>query len=76
MTIAAEGLHAAIVEQRLRHPSHPTLDQHVAAAARRTGRGWRLVKADDRPIDSVIALAMAAERAQVEAPRAQFFGWV
>jgi phage terminase large subunit-like protein len=77
MTIAAEGLHAAIVEQRLQHPGHPALDHHVAAAAaRRTGRGWRLVKADDRNIDGVIALAMACERAQVEAPVARLLGWV
>jgi phage terminase large subunit-like protein len=77
MTIAAEGLHAAIVEQRLRHPGHPVLDHHIAAAAaRRTGRGWRLVKADDRPIDSVIALAMAIERAQAETPAARLLGWV
>jgi hypothetical protein len=35
MTVASEGLHAAIVEQRLRHPGHDALDRHVAAAVAR-----------------------------------------
>lgn len=77
MTIASEGLHAAVVERRLRHHGDRRLDQHVAsAAAKQTGRGWRLVKADDAPIDAVIALAMAVERAQVEEQPARLLGWI
>jgi phage terminase large subunit-like protein len=76
MTIASEGLHAAIVERRLRHRGGP-LDLHVAAAAaKQTGRGWRLVKAADANIDAVIALAIACERAQVEAQPARLLGWI
>src|SRR5207244_1899531 len=56
MTICSERLHAAIVEQRLRHPGHRVLDLHVAnAEAKPTPRGWRLVKrADAANIDGVI----------------------
>jgi len=76
MTKASEGLHAAIVEQRLRHVGHPDLDRHIAAAvAKPTGRGWRLSKAgEDDQIDAAIALAMAVDRAQAPRPRARYFG--
>jgi phage terminase large subunit-like protein len=78
MTVASEGLHSAVVEGRLRHPGHPDLDRHVAAAvARKTGRGWRLDKiARDAQIDAAIALAMAVERAQFRPEPVQLLGWL
>ncbi len=78
MTVASEGLHAAIVEGRLRHPGDPDLDRHIAAAiAKTTGRGWRLDKADrTAQIDAAVALAIAVERAQAPAPVAAFHGWL
>ncbi len=77
MLPASEGLHAAIVEGRLRHPGHADLDQHVAnAVARKTGRGWRLDKsAHDVQIDAAVALAMATERAQVKLEPVRLLGW-
>ena len=55
MTVASERLHAAIVEQRLRHNGDPALTLHVSqAVAQATGRGWRLSKmARDAQIDAV-----------------------
>jgi phage terminase large subunit-like protein len=66
MTVASERLHAAIVEQRLRHNGDPALTLHVSqAVAQATGRGWRLSKmARDAQIDAAIALCMAVERAE------------
>jgi hypothetical protein len=78
MTRCSENLHRLIIEGRLRHHGDPELDRHVAnAVATPTPRGWRLTKsADDVQIDGVIALAMAAERAErTEAP-AKLLGWV
>jgi phage terminase large subunit-like protein len=71
-------LHCVIVERRLRHPGHPELDRHVAnAIAQPTPRGWRLVKsADDVQIDGVIALAMAAERAERQPAPTKVLGWL
>ena len=78
MVPASEGLHAAIVEGRLRHPGHPDLDRHVAnAIARATGRGWRLDKSErGAQIDAVVALAMATERAQYQPQPARLLGWL
>ena len=79
MTVASEGLHSAIVEKRIHHPGHPDLDRHIAQAiARKTGRGWRLDKAArDAQIDSVIALALAVERAQAAKPaQVELLGWL
>ncbi|MDP9346366.1 MAG: terminase large subunit [Actinomycetota bacterium] len=78
MTAASEGLHAVVVEGRLRHPGHPDLDRHVAGAvARQTGRGWRLDKAArDVQIDAVIALAEAVERAQFQPEPVRLLGWL
>jgi hypothetical protein len=53
------------------------LDAHVAAAAKQTGRGWRLVEGGNAAqIDAVIALAMASERAQAEEQPARLIGWL
>jgi phage terminase large subunit-like protein len=78
MTVASEGLHAAVVERRLCHPGHEALDRHVAGAvARQTGRGWRLDKAArDTQIDAVIALAEAVERAQHQPEEVRLLGWL
>ncbi|MEJ7568412.1 MAG: terminase TerL endonuclease subunit [Gaiellaceae bacterium] len=78
MTVASEGLHAAIVEQRLRHRGDPELDRQVAlAVAKRTGRGWRLDKSThDAQIDATVALAIAVDRAQHEAEPARLLGWL
>jgi len=78
MTVASEGLHAAVVEQRLYHPGHDAPDRHVAAAvARQTGRGWRLDKMTrDAQIDAAIALAMSVERAQAQPEAVQLLGWI
>ena len=66
-----------MIEQRLVHPDHPALNEHVAAAvAKNSRRGWRLDRAD-KPIDGVLALCMALDRAEqpaAEAPR--LLGWV
>jgi phage terminase large subunit-like protein len=78
MTVASEGLHAAIVERRLRHAGHHGLSTHVAAAvARKTGRGWRIDKlSDERNIDAAVALAIAVERAQVAPATVRLVGWL
>ena len=61
----SETLHSAILSRRLVHPNHQVLNVHAAnAVAVQTPRGWRLAKSsDDRPIDLLIALAEAVERA-------------
>ena len=78
MTICSENLHRLVVEQRLRHPGDAELDRHVAnAVAKPTPRGWRLVKsADAAQIDGVVALAMAAERAEMSEPAPKLLGWI
>jgi phage terminase large subunit-like protein len=78
MTVASEGLHAAVGDQRLQHPGDAYLDRHVAGAiAKATGRGRRLEKAAcDSQMDAAVALAMAVERAQAPVPEVQFVGWL
>ena len=78
MTRCSENLHRLIIEERLRHPGVAELDRHVAnAAAKPTPRGWRLVKSvETAQIDAVIALAMAAERAEQPASELKFHGWL
>jgi phage terminase large subunit-like protein len=78
MTAATEGLHSAVVEKRLRHPGHPALDRHVAAAiAVKTGRGWHLSKtARDAQIDACIALALAIETAGTRPQPVELIGWL
>jgi phage terminase large subunit-like protein len=77
MTICSERLHALIVEGRLRHAGHPTLDAHIAnAIAQPTPRGWRLTKSGESAhINSAIALAIAAECAEKVPAPARFLGW-
>jgi len=80
MVPASEGLHAAITEGLLTHDGDPELTRHVlSAAAKATGRGWRLDKATrSSQIDATIALALAVRAAQ--APQAhstvEVLGWL
>lgn len=78
MTRCSENLHRLVVERRLRHAGHPTLDAHVAnAIAKPTPRGWRLVKSGENAhVDALVALAMAAERASQPVPAVKFHGWL
>lgn len=64
MVPASQALYDAITGRRLRHGGDSTLRaQAEAAAAKETGRGWRIVKRKaTRSIDSVVALAMAVSR--------------
>ena len=79
MIPASQGLHRAIVEQRLTLPADDTLAQHAAnAVAKQSRRGWRI----DRPsrsagenIDAVIALAMAFDRFENQPTPLEVVGW-
>ena len=78
MTRCSENLARLVIEQRIRHADHPTLNAHVAnAIAKPTPRGWRLVRGggESQHIDGVIALAMAAEMAEKQPPVARVLGW-
>lgn len=77
MTLCSERLHGLVVEERLHHPGHADLDRAAASAiAKPTPRGWRLVKASETvQVDALIALAMAAERADRPAHASKFLGW-
>lgn len=62
MALAAQRLSEAISAKRIAHPDDEDLNLHVlAASAKAVGEGWRFVKSrkQPRPIDGVIALAMA-----------------
>lgn len=76
MTRCSENLHRLVVEGRLRHPGVAELDRHVAnAIAKPTPRGWRLVRSSEiAHIDAVIALVMAAERAEYQPPVVEILG--
>lgn len=78
MTRCSEHLHRLVIEGRIRHAGHPTLDSHIAnAIAKPTPRGWRLVKSGESAhIDSVIALAMAAEQAERQPAPVKLLGWL
>jgi phage terminase large subunit-like protein len=63
MANASENLYRLIEAGELVHDGDPVLRAHVVAGATKaTERGWRLVKDPklSRPIDALIALAMAA----------------
>ncbi|HEV8053846.1 MAG TPA: terminase large subunit, partial [Candidatus Limnocylindrales bacterium] len=78
MIPASSTLHAAVVEQRITLPDDPVLARHAAdAVARHSRRGWRI----DKPrkeinIDSIIALAMAIDRAENQPDPVQLLGWL
>jgi phage terminase large subunit-like protein len=75
---ASDRLYRAVVERRLVLPDHARLRQHAAnAIARDTRRGWRIDKAErSAPIDALIALAMALERAEVRPEPVALLGWL
>ncbi len=78
MIPASARLHAAIVEQRLTLPDGPELARHASdAIARHSRRGWRIDKPNPRAnIDSIIALAMAVERAEQQPEPVALLGWL
>ena len=61
MPQAANLLHEMLTEERLHLYDHPEVKSHFSwANAKQTERGWRIVKMKQtRPIDFVVALAMA-----------------
>jgi phage terminase large subunit-like protein len=77
MQPASERLYRAVNEQRLVHDGDPVLAAHVhAAVAKQTRRGWRLHRAGAEPIDAVIALAIALDRAEHVEPPVALLGWL
>jgi phage terminase large subunit-like protein len=69
MVPASQGLFDLITEQKLHHGGDPDMrEQASVAVARETARGWRLHKLmSTGHIDSIVALAMAAHVAELEA---------
>ena len=68
MADAASTFLSALGSDELRHPGDPALTDHVMAAAMRTvGEGGRFVKNGTRPIDAIIAAAMALRVMRAEA---------
>lgn len=79
MVPASEGLYGAIVEGRITHDGDPELTRHVlSAAAKSTGRGWRLDKATrSSQIDAAVALAMVVRIASAPKPEpVRVLGWI
>lgn len=78
MVPASGRLREAIVQQRLTLPDDRTLSLHAANAVQRHGRrGWRLDKPDrSSPIDALVALAMALERAEHRPEPARLLAWL
>jgi phage terminase large subunit-like protein len=79
---ASQRLRDLIVERKLRHPGEADLDRAVAlAVARQVPRGWRIDRpggrgARDEPIDPLVALMMAVERALAPRPEVRLLGWL
>lgn len=59
-------------------PPDPTLAAHAANALQRhSRRGWRLDRPDrTSPIDGIIALAIALERAENRPAPVRLIGWI
>jgi dihydroorotase-like cyclic amidohydrolase len=56
---------------------HPQLASHVrTAVAKQKRSGWRLHRAGRDPIDAVIALAMALDRAEHRDEPVRMLGWL
>jgi phage terminase large subunit-like protein len=78
MANASENLFRLIETGQLIHSGDPVLRAHVVAGAvKATERGWRLVKdpKNSRPIDALIALAMAALPAAQNLVEEPAFAW-
>ncbi len=78
MVPASQRLREAIVEGRITLPPDRELAVHAANAVQRHGRrGWRLDKPDrSSPIDALVALAMALERAERRPEPVRLVGWL
>jgi hypothetical protein len=78
MVPASQRLREAIVEGRVTLPEDRTLAVHAANAVQRHGRrGWRLDRPDrSSPIDGLIALCMALDRAEQRQEPARLVGWL
>lgn len=78
MVPSSQRLREAIVEGRLTLPPDRTLALHAANAVQRHGRrGWRLERPDrSSPIDGLIALCMALDRAAQRVAPARLVGWI
>ncbi len=78
MVPASQRLREAIVDGLLTLPPDRQLAVHAANAVQRHGRrGWRLDRPDrSAPIDGLIALCMALDRAEQRAEPARLVGWV
>jgi phage terminase large subunit-like protein len=78
MANASENLYRLIECGQLVHSGDPVLRSHVVAGVTKaTERGWRLVKDPKlaRPIDALVALAMAALPAAQDLVREPAFAW-
>jgi phage terminase large subunit-like protein len=79
---ASQRLRDLIVEGKLRHPGDQDLDRAVGiAVARQVPRGWRIDRpggrgARDEPIDPLVALLMATDRALAPRPEVKLLGWL
>jgi phage terminase large subunit-like protein len=77
MCPASERLYRAVMERRIVHDGHPQLAAHVrTAVAKQKRRGWRLHRAGREPIDAVIALAVALDRAEHAEEPVKLLGWL
>lgn len=78
MCPASAGLRAAIVERRIQLPSDATLAAHAAnAVASHSRRGWRIASPiRGVPVDGVVSLAMAVERASFKPEPVRLLGWI
>jgi hypothetical protein len=78
MVPASQRLREAIAENRITLPDDRQLALHAANAVQRHGRrGWRLERPDrSSPIDGLIALAMALDRAEQRVEPARLVGWL
>lgn len=78
MVKVSGALYEAILSGEVAHDGDPVLAAHVAAGHQKmTDRGWRLVKNPkrNRPIDALIALAMAYSLASTREPTATIEFW-
>ena len=78
MVPASDRLYRAVTEGRLTLPDDPELTEHAANAVQRhSRRGWRFDKPDRAsPMDAVVALCMALERAEARPEPVALVGWV
>jgi phage terminase large subunit-like protein len=79
---ASQRLRDLIVDGKLRHPGDHDLDRAVEVAiATQVPRGWRIDRpggrgARDEPIDPLVALLMAVDRALAPKREVKLLGWL